>query len=156
MISRLAALARDDRAELGSRDGDDRLRLSALAVSNGIADCAGFVKHFPRSRLPVELRAASPFVVQSTGEGSGIALLEALACGIGQDRDGSRDALGDGNPGIFTFQRLRIDANDSALACSVDPCAIAARAPARYFPRRFGAHASALAPESLMSRSPVA
>lgn len=137
-------------------DGDDRSRLSALAIEHGVAEIVEFVGHVPRKRLPIELHAASVFVMPSTGEGFGIAFLEALVCGtpaVGLDRDGSRDALGDGDLGIVTTEHSLFEAIDSALAGSIDSKAMARHAADRYSPNRFRAHVEALARELLSSRS---
>lgn len=137
-------------------DGDDRSRLSALAVEHGVADIVEFVGHVPRERLPVELHAASVFVMPSTGEGFGIAFLEALACGtpaVGLDRDGSRDALGDGDLGVVTTEQSLFEAIDGVLTGSIDSKAMARNALERYSPLRFRAHVDALARELLASRS---
>jgi phosphatidylinositol alpha-1,6-mannosyltransferase len=77
-------------------DGDDRPRLEALARSAGIADRVRFLGAVSRDDLPDLYRAADVFVMPSTGEGFGIAFLEAMACGtlaVGLAIKGDRDAL---------------------------------------------------------------
>jgi glycosyltransferase involved in cell wall biosynthesis len=85
-------------------DGDDRQRLEALAVAFGVADTTKFAGHVPHDELPDYFRLADAFVMPSTGEGFGIAFLEAAASGlpvIGSNRDGSVDALADGAIGTL-------------------------------------------------------
>jgi phosphatidylinositol alpha-1,6-mannosyltransferase len=83
-------------------DGDDRPRLARLAHDAGVADRVRFVGAVDRADLPALYRLADAFAMPSTGEGFGIAFLEAMACGVpalGLDGDGSVDALGDGELG---------------------------------------------------------
>jgi phosphatidylinositol alpha-1,6-mannosyltransferase len=91
-------------------DGDDTPRLKALAAGTGVADRIHFAGHVSSAELAEYLQLADVFVMPSTGEGFGIAFIEAAACGlpvIGGKRDGSADALADGRIG-----RL-IDPHDS-------------------------------------------
>lgn len=83
-------------------EGDDRARLQALAQECGVGEQVRFLGHVPRESLPDVYRAAQLFVLLSSGEGFGIVLLEAMACGtpaIGLQRGGATDALGDGELG---------------------------------------------------------
>lgn len=83
-------------------DGDDRPRLEALCTEIGVADKVRFVGWISTEELPDYYRLADVFVMPSTGEGFGIAFLEAMACGIpviGGNKDGSLDPLGDGTLG---------------------------------------------------------
>lgn len=85
-------------------DGDDRQRLQAFAASLGVSDAVAFAGKLEASALPGILRRADAFVMPSTGEGFGIAFLEAAFAGlpvIGGNRDGSRDALADGAIGAL-------------------------------------------------------
>lgn len=80
-------------------DGDDRPRLEALAREQRVSDIVRFVGWVPDQELVAHYRMADLFVMPSTGEGFGIAFLEAMACGvraIGGDADGSLDPLRDG------------------------------------------------------------
>jgi phosphatidyl-myo-inositol dimannoside synthase len=80
-------------------DGDDRPRLEALAAEVGVADKVRFVGSIVPEELPDYFRLADVFVMPSTGEGFGIAFLEAAATGlhvIGGNQDGSLDPLADG------------------------------------------------------------
>ena len=77
-------------------DGDDRARLEALARELGAADIMRFLGWVSDAELVEHYRMADLFVMPSTGEGFGIAFLEAMACGvpaIGGDSDGSVDPL---------------------------------------------------------------
>jgi phosphatidylinositol alpha-1,6-mannosyltransferase len=83
-------------------DGDDRSRLEALAHSVGVSERVRFLGAVKGEDLPDLYRAADFFVMPSTGEGFGIAYLEAMACGtpaIGIADGGAPDALGDGSLG---------------------------------------------------------
>jgi phosphatidyl-myo-inositol dimannoside synthase len=80
-------------------DGDDRVRLEALAVELGVAEKVRFAGHIDAELLPDYFRLADVFVMPSTGEGFGIVFLEAMASGIaviGGNQDASLDPLADG------------------------------------------------------------
>lgn len=128
-------------------DGDDRPRLAALAAEHGVSAIVEFAGHVPRARLASELRAARLFAMPSTGEGFGIAFLEALACGtpaLGLDVDGSRDALGDGELGFVTNEAGLFDAIDGALGDSTAAKELSRRTTQRYSPARFRSHVDSL------------
>lgn len=83
-------------------EGDDRPRLERLAHEVGVSNRVRFVGALPRETLIEAYRMADLFVMPSTGEGFGIAFLEAMACGtpaLGLDAGGARDALCDGRLG---------------------------------------------------------
>ena len=83
-------------------DGEDRSRLEKLALEHGVAKKVQFPGLIPPEELPDYFRLADVFVMPSTGEGFGIVFLEAMATGvhvIGGNRDGSADALADGELG---------------------------------------------------------
>jgi phosphatidyl-myo-inositol dimannoside synthase len=96
-------------------DGDDRPRLEALAAECGVTENVAFVGRVAPDELPDYYRLADLFVMPSTGEGFGIAFLEAMVSGtsvIGGNKDGSLDPLGDGALGIA------IDPEDAAALVS--------------------------------------
>ena len=85
-------------------DGDDRARLEALAESAGVGPAVRFVGQVAGQELVDYYRLADLFVMPSTGEGFGIVFLEASAVGlsvIAGNRDGSVDALGEGQIGTL-------------------------------------------------------
>jgi phosphatidyl-myo-inositol dimannoside synthase len=100
-------------------EGDDRSRLEKLALDSGVSDRVRFVGALPMELLIETYRTANLFVMPSVGEGFGIALLEAMACGtpaLGLDVAGARDALCDGELGISTSQRNLAAAISETLA----------------------------------------
>ncbi len=75
---------------------EKKLRLWVYPAASFLLDT------FPNSEKPAHYNLADIYVMPSTGEGFGIVLLEALACGIpvvGSRTDGSREALLDGRLG---------------------------------------------------------
>lgn len=79
-----------------SGDGPDEARLVEVAAEAGVADKVRFLGRVPESDLPQLYNAADLFAMPSTGEGFGIAFLEAMACGvpaIGLAVGGATDAL---------------------------------------------------------------
>jgi phosphatidylinositol alpha-1,6-mannosyltransferase len=80
-------------------EGDDRPRLEAKVEGYGVADYVIFAGQISESEKVAHYNLADAFVMPSTGEGFGIVLIEAAACGvpvIGSRADGSREALRDG------------------------------------------------------------
>jgi phosphatidyl-myo-inositol dimannoside synthase len=83
-------------------DGDDRSRLETIAAKTGVREQVHFTGLVGADDLPDHYRLADVFVMPSTGEGFGIAFLEAMASGvpvIGGNSDGSVDPLADGELG---------------------------------------------------------
>ena len=83
-------------------EGDDLKCLEASAGQAGLADRVQFLGSVDKPRLIDIYRMADLFVMPSTGEGFGIAFLEAMASGtpaLGLDVAGARDALADGELG---------------------------------------------------------
>jgi phosphatidyl-myo-inositol dimannoside synthase len=83
-------------------DGDDVPRLKSLAVETGVGDRVRFMGTAGLETLADAYRMADVFVMPSTGEGFGIAFLEAMACGtpvVGLATAGALDALADGELG---------------------------------------------------------
>lgn len=84
-------------------DGPDRPRLEQCARDHGIAAHVRFLGKVPGEALTDLYRAADLFALPSTGEGFGIAFLEAMACGtpaIGLAVGGAPDALVEGELGM--------------------------------------------------------
>lgn len=83
-------------------EGDDRERLKARVREAGLSDRVRFMGSVDLPKLVETYRAADMFVMPSTGEGFGIAFLEAMACGtpaLGLAVAGANDALADGELG---------------------------------------------------------
>jgi glycosyltransferase involved in cell wall biosynthesis len=83
-------------------DGSDRPRLEAKVRAQGLLDYVIFAGRVAEAEKVAHYNLADVFVMPSHGEGFGIALIEAAACGIpvvGSSVDGSRDALLDGRLG---------------------------------------------------------
>jgi glycosyltransferase involved in cell wall biosynthesis len=83
-------------------DGDDRSRLEEKVEAMGLSNCVIFTGYIPESEKVAHYNLAHVYVMPSRGEGFGIVLLEALACGIpvvGSRADGSRETLLDGRLG---------------------------------------------------------
>jgi phosphatidylinositol alpha-1,6-mannosyltransferase len=92
-------------------DGDDRIRLEALVEAVGVGSAVRFVGQVAAPELLDYYRLCDLFVMPSTGEGFGIVFLEASASGapvIGGNRDGSVDALAEGQIGTL------VDPDDSS------------------------------------------
>ena len=84
-------------------EGRDRPRLEQKARDFGVADRVVFAGYVSEAEKADHYRLADVYVMPSSGEGFGIVILEALACGIpviGSKTDGSRDALRNGKLGI--------------------------------------------------------
>jgi phosphatidylinositol alpha-1,6-mannosyltransferase len=87
--------------------GDHRARLEELARRAGVAERVRFLGAVPQHYLADAYRMADLFVMPSTGEGFGIAFLEALASGtpaLGLNVAGARDALADGELGTAVLE----------------------------------------------------
>src|SRR5262249_5808636 len=83
-------------------DGSDRARLEAKARAHGLANHVIFAGRIAEAEKVAYYNLADLYVMPSHGEGFGIVLIEAVACGIpviGSSVDGSRDALLDGQLG---------------------------------------------------------
>jgi hypothetical protein len=78
------------------------LRLEEKANSLGLSDKVVFTGRISESEKVAHYNLADAYVMPSTGEGFGIVLIEAAACGVpvvGSRVDGSREALLDGRLG---------------------------------------------------------
>jgi phosphatidylinositol alpha-1,6-mannosyltransferase len=88
-------------------EGDDRARLEALARDAGVSGRVRFLGAVGLPSLVEMYRAADLFVMPSTGEGFGVAFLEAMASGtpaLGLETAGAKDALADGELGTATSE----------------------------------------------------
>jgi glycosyltransferase involved in cell wall biosynthesis len=77
-------------------DGPDRPRLETKARSLGVSDQVVFAGLISEAEKNAHYNLADAYVMPSSGEGFGIVLIEAAACGlpvIGSCVDGSREAL---------------------------------------------------------------
>jgi phosphatidylinositol alpha-1,6-mannosyltransferase len=117
-------------------EGDDRRRLENRAREAGVADRLRFVGSVELPRLIEIYRAADLFVMPSTGEGFGIAFLEAMGSGtpaLGLAVAGAKDALADGELGVLVAESELAAALIRALGCAKpDPEALAASIRARF------------------------
>ena len=94
-----------------SGEGDDRPRLERFALAVGVSNRVHFVGALSRETLIEAYRMADLFVMPSTGEGFGIAFLEAMACGtpaLGLDVAGAHDALCDGKLGQAAMEKALV------------------------------------------------
>ena len=83
-------------------DSNDVGGLESAVVGAGVAGRVRFMGEVSLATLVDAYRMADPFVMPSTGEGFGIAFLEAMACGtpaLGFAAAGAKDALADGELG---------------------------------------------------------
>ena len=88
--------------------GDDRARLEAKARDLGLEHWVRFTGYIPDEELPGLYRAARVFMLAGQGEGFGIVLLEAMACGIpvvASILDGSFEAVREGELGLVVDPR---------------------------------------------------
>jgi glycosyltransferase involved in cell wall biosynthesis len=104
VVEIVAALRREipDFLYVVAGSGDDRARLEAKVQALGVADAVRFTGYVPEDEKRDLYRAAHGFILAGRGEGFGIVLLEAMACGvpaIASSRDGSREAVRDGQLG---------------------------------------------------------
>ena len=116
-------------------EGDDRARLEKLAENAGVSDRVKFMGAVDRETLVEAYRDADLFVMPSTGEGFGIAYLEAMACGtpaLGLAVAGACDALADGELGIVASQETLAEGISNALNTSRDSKLLADTVQARF------------------------
>jgi phosphatidylinositol alpha-1,6-mannosyltransferase len=89
-------------------DGPDRPRLEARAAALGVSNNVIFTGYIRESEKVAHYNLADAYVMPSMGEGFGIVLIEAAACGVpvvGSRADGSREALLDGRLGRLVDPR---------------------------------------------------
>lgn len=97
-------------------EGDDRPRLERLAGELGVLGATRFLGRVPDDMLPALYRAADVFVMPSSGEGFGIAFLEAIASGVpvvAGAAGGSSDPLRDGLDGRLVAPASEEEAADA-------------------------------------------
>lgn len=132
-------------------EGDDRGRLEALADQLKVTERVRFVGALEETALVDVYRMADLFVMPSSGEGFGIAFLEAMACGtpaLGLAAAGAVDALADGELGAAVAESEFVDAVCRLLdAGRPDPARLAAKVT-----ERFGRQAFAAQAETLLAR----
>lgn len=88
-----------DLVYLVAGDGEDRARLEAKARALGVGEAVIFAGYIAEEEKADHYRLADAFVLCGRGEGFGIVLLEAMACGIpvvASSRDASREAVAEG------------------------------------------------------------
>jgi phosphatidyl-myo-inositol dimannoside synthase len=127
-------------------EGDDRPRLESLSAALGLTEKVKFVGQVTSEELPDYFRLADVFVMPSTGEGFGIAFLEALACGIpviGGNQDGSLDALCDSAIGTAIRPEDREELASAIKAALGNPVRDGNRVE-RFILNAFSTHAGAL------------
>ena len=117
-------------------EGDDRSRLETFARETGVADRVLFKGGVKRDILIEAYRMADLYVMPSTGEGFGIAFLEAMASGtpaLGLAVAGATDALCDGALGIAATEEDFAAALARQLAAGKpDPKVLSAAVAARF------------------------
>lgn len=100
-------------------EGDDRPRLEAKAENYGVAAHVVFAGEISELEKVAHYNLADAYVMPSTGEGFGIVLIEAAACGlpvIGSRADGSREALRNGLLGRLVDPRNPEELIEAATA----------------------------------------
>ena len=91
-------------------DGDDSARLKAKVLQLGLTDRVIFAGFVPESEKADCYALADAYAMPSHGEGFGIVLLEAMACGVptvASKLDGGREALLGGQLGELVDPRNR-------------------------------------------------
>ena len=84
--------------------GPDRPRLEAKAKSLGLGPSVIFAGRIAEEEKVAHYHLADAYVMPSRGEGFGIVILEAMACGVpalASRKDGGREALLDGKLGLL-------------------------------------------------------
>jgi phosphatidyl-myo-inositol dimannoside synthase len=122
-------------------EGADRIRLEALARDAGVSERVRFLGRVGLQSLIEIYRMTDLFVMPSTGEGFGVAFLEAMASGtpaLGLGVAGAKDALAGGRLGTAVPETELPDAIDRALAGpKPDPYALAREVRAFFGRERF-------------------
>ena len=126
-------------------EGDDRSRIAALAMEAGISDRVRFMGAVNNETLVGAYRIADLYIMPSTGEGFGIAYLEAMASGtpaLGLGVAGACDALADGELGSCVAETELGEAIAKRLEMPrSDPQVLASAVEARFGREAFRARA---------------
>ena len=129
-------------------EGDDRKRIAELAAQKRVAERVLFLGPVSSDVLKRTYRIADLYVMPSTGEGFGIAFLEAMASGVpalGLNAAGAIDALGEGRLGICVDESDLLQSVDQMLSQpKPDPNALAAAVQAEFGREVFNARARAM------------
>lgn len=131
-------------------DGDDRTRLELLAAAHEVSDAVRFVGQVSADDLVDLYRAAAAFVMPSTGEGFGIAYLEALACGtpvVALASGGAVDPMRDGLLGRCVAPEALESALAAVLAAAPDRGSLASAVAAVFSRENQVSHAARLLEE---------
>jgi phosphatidyl-myo-inositol dimannoside synthase len=105
-------------------DGSDRPRLEAKSAALGVADRVVFAGRIAEAEKVAHYNLADVYVMPSFGEGFGIVLIEAAACGmpvIGSRADGSRETLLDGRLGRLVDPHSRDELVEAVIAVLTGP-----------------------------------
>jgi len=129
-------------------EGDDRARLQLLTEKEGVASRVYFMGALNPVILVDAYRMADLFVMPSTGEGFGIAFLEAMACGtpaIGLAVGGAVDVLVESGLGKAVSEHDFVSALKEALdQGKPDTAVLASAAVSRFGQEPFSARAGAV------------
>ncbi len=101
-------------------DGPDRQRLEAKSRLLGVGEVVVFAGRISEEEKVDHYRLADLYVMPSRGEGFGIVILEALACGIpviGSTVDGTREALLDGKLGELVDPENPVELSECIKQC---------------------------------------
>ena len=99
-------------------DGQDRTRLENYVNAEGQSERVIFAGRIPENEKLDHYNLADAFAMPSLSEGFGFVFLEAAACGLpvlGGSKDGSRDALVDGQLGVLVDPEDAADLLDGLL-----------------------------------------
>jgi phosphatidylinositol alpha-1,6-mannosyltransferase len=116
-------------------EGDDRGYLETIALKFGVLERVHFMGGVALETLIEAYRMADLFVMPSTGEGFGIAFLEAMACGtpaLGLAVGGANDALADGELGTAISKSELPSALGRLLSTRTDPWVLSRAVGARF------------------------
>ncbi|MFC7334917.1 glycosyltransferase [Rhodocista pekingensis] len=159
LLDLLPALLRDrpDLAYLIVGDGDDRSRLEGKARGLGLGDRVVFTGFVPEAAKADHYRLADLFVLCGSGEGFGLVLVEAMACGlpvVASRLDGSQEVVADGMPGELADPRSPADLRRAVLAGLTRPKGAVPRALERFGFPAYTARVHALLDVLLDARAP--